>query len=273
MEPSLLDYVQDSFVNSDIVAILVDVSNKLQREKLDSQILNLLRTNRDKESILVINKIDKLKDKRSLLEITSILTSGIVGNFPIYKSKQTSLLSELKSGNFESLFKRTENYLNYNDSTKDEDIDLNEDNTGWPNFSQVFMISALENDGIGELRSYLLNKAQYRPWLYSENAVTTEKPKSLIIDALREVCLELFHKEIPYNLFFQIVMWEVDDSDNMFIVVDLHCPAKFTTLIIGPKGSTISKIVRKSKEVLCNIFHCDVSLKIAIKPNNNKNKK
>src|SRR5699024_4001394 len=103
-------------------------------------------------------------------------------------------------------------------------------------------------------------------WLYNANAVTTQKPKDLILEAVREVSLELLHQEIPYNLHFQIVMWELDEVGNLYIVLDMFCPSKFQSLIIGPKGSSISSIVRKSREVLCNIFRCDVSLKLAVKP-------
>lgn len=267
LDSSLLAELENTLINSDMVALLVDASNKREKAKLNPGILNLLRSNRDKESLLILNKIDKLSHKRELLNITSTLTSGIVGGYIIHKPDSKSLQMELSRGNFETLFKRTEKvYLNYQDTNKSENVNPNEDNIGWPNFSLVFMLSALHNDGVGELRSYLLNKAQPKPWLYNGDAVTPQRPRTLIVDAMREVCLDLLHQEIPYNIYFQIVMWELDELDNLFIAVDMYCPAKFQSLVIGPKGSTISTIVRKSREIMCNIFRCDVSLKINVKP-------
>lgn len=263
----MLDDVYYSMVKSDIIAIIADVSNERERSKINRGILELLRKNRDKESVLLLNKIDRIKHKRNLLDITSTLCSGIVGGNLISKPDRSSIQLQLKRGKFDELFKETEQkYLKYADLNKDESSALeNEDGIGWPNFSQVFMISALHNDGIDDLRTYLLGKAKPRPWLYNGNAVTLQNPKNLIFDGIREVCLDMFHQEIPYNLNFQIVMWDLDEVGNLFVAVNMFCPAKFQSLIIGPKGSTISTIVRKSREALCTIFRCDVSLKIAVK--------
>ncbi|XP_017487831.1 PREDICTED: GTPase Era, mitochondrial-like [Rhagoletis zephyria] len=267
LEKSLVDDVYYSMVKSDVIAILADVSNERERHKINRGILEMLRKNRDKESILLLNKIDRVKQKRNLLDITSTLCSGIVGGNPIHKPDRSSIKMQLKRGQFDELFKETEEkYLKYADREQDENSAVeNEDGIGWPNFSRVFMISALHNDGVDDLRRYLLSKAKHRPWLYSGSAVTLENPKNLIFDGIREVCLELFHQEIPYSINFEIVMWDLDEVGNLFIAVNLFCPAKFQSLIIGPKGSTISTIVRKSREALCTIFRCDVSLKIAVK--------
>lgn len=275
LNKSMLSNVHYSLVKSDVIAILADVSNERERLKLNRGIIELLRKHRDKESLLVLNKVDRMRIKQNLLNITSTLTSGIVGGVPIHKPDRTSLQLQMKRGNFEEIFKKTdEKYLKYQDENKeDESITEGEDGIGWPNFSRVFMVSALHDDGIDDLRAYLLNQATHRPWLHSASAVTLQQPKDIIFDAVREVCLDLLHQEIPYNLYFQIVMWEVDEIGNLFVVLDMYCPAKFQSLIIGPKGSTISTIVRKSREALCNTFRCDVSLKIAVKPTSKSNNK
>lgn len=257
--------IQFSLTNTDVIAIIVDSSNKYEQERLHLKILELLRRNRDKESLLILNKVDKIKQKRRLLEITNNLTTGLIDGKPFRKPDDLQLKMELKEGNFETLFHRTEHYLQYKDQGDDKEIELQESMIGWPNFSQVFMVSALYDDGINYLRSHLLQKATDRPWLYNENFVTPQKPEKLIIDCLRGVCFELFRQEIPYNIWFKIVMWEVDEIGNLFLVIDMHCPKKFLSYIIGPKGVNISTLVRKSRESLSDTFRCDVSLKIAAK--------
>lgn len=267
LNPNFVTELKESLIKADIITIMADVSNRRERTKLNRGILDLLRENRDKESLLILNKVDRLQKKQEILDITHTLTSGIVDGKNIRKLDDFEYKLEINNRNFEKLFRKTEKYLKYRDNETNGDIEQIEDNIGWPNFSQVFMISALHDDGVDDLRSFLLNKAKPQPWLYNADAVTTQKPKNLIIETIRQICLDLLRQEIPYNLYFQIVMWELDDVGNLFIVVDMFCPSKFQSLIIGPKGSTISTIVRKSRDVLCDVFRCDISLKIAVKAN------
>ena len=272
LELSFANDLKISAGNADIIAMLVDISNRRERSKLNQGILDLLQqyhNNENKESLLVLNKVDKIRDKRSLLDIVSTLTNGIVDGQPVSLSNidDDILKAELKQGKFDMLFQRTDKYYKeYQDKNIETvESDFKHNGIGWPKFSQVFMISALHNDGIQQLRKYFLQKAKEKSWFYSGNVVTVQNPKQIIIDTIREVCLELFNQEIPYNFRYQIVMWEQDDLGNLYLVVDILCPEKFLSLLIGPKGLNISNIVRKARESLSNIFHCDISLKIAAK--------
>lgn len=265
LELTFINDLKYSIQNCDIITILTDVSNQREQSKLNKGVLSILKENPEKESILVLNKVDKIKDKRSFLEIISTLTNNIVGgeNVSTDHSEREQIKFELKHAKFDTLFKRTEqHYFNYKDQ---EQSNENENGKGWSNFSRVFMLSALNNDGVDNLRKYFIQKAMPKSWIYNGNIVTPQNPQRLIIETIREICLESFIQEIPYKLHFRIVMWEIDELENLYLVVDIFCPEKFLSLVIGPKGSTISKIVNHSRESLSNTFRCDVSLKIAVK--------
>lgn len=61
--------------------MVVDASNKYAREALDPEILKALHFFADKQSILVLNKVDKSRgDHTLLLDITRRLTGGFVGS-------------------------------------------------------------------------------------------------------------------------------------------------------------------------------------------------
>uniref|UniRef100_A0ABM0MAH7 Uncharacterized protein LOC102807525 n=1 Tax=Saccoglossus kowalevskii TaxID=10224 RepID=A0ABM0MAH7_SACKO len=66
------------FEEADIVMVLVDVSNKWTRFKLDSDIIMTLNSYPNVKSLLVLNKIDTVQKKNLLLSITAQLTEGIV---------------------------------------------------------------------------------------------------------------------------------------------------------------------------------------------------
>ncbi|XP_054749472.2 GTPase Era, mitochondrial-like [Lytechinus pictus] len=75
---SLLVDAKNTLLESDLVAVLVDVSNKWTNMKLDQEILLQLYTHSHLPSILILNKVDALKTKQSLFEITESLTEGVV---------------------------------------------------------------------------------------------------------------------------------------------------------------------------------------------------
>lgn len=60
--------------------MVVDASNKYARKALDLELLKALHFFSDKESILVLNKIDMSRgDPTRLLDVTRRLTGGVVG--------------------------------------------------------------------------------------------------------------------------------------------------------------------------------------------------
>lgn len=93
-------------------------------------------------SPLTFKQIDAMKSKGRLLSLTRILTSSEVPNKKDSDKEvsETKLLTEI-CDNFSSV----------------EDVDPDfyeniEHKRGWPLFSKVFMVSALKDDGIEDLR-------------------------------------------------------------------------------------------------------------------------
>uniref|UniRef100_A0A0R3UDC6 G domain-containing protein n=1 Tax=Mesocestoides corti TaxID=53468 RepID=A0A0R3UDC6_MESCO len=66
--------------DADLILVVVDASNKYSREALDPEVLKTLHFFSTKESVLVLNKVDKSKGNPTrLLEVTRRLTAGVVG--------------------------------------------------------------------------------------------------------------------------------------------------------------------------------------------------
>lgn len=268
LEPTFISDPLTGAEMADVIAVITDVSNVRERERLNAGIIKLLDRYRMNESILILNKIDKINEKRKLLDITTRLTCGMVGGVSSILNKKTPI-PDSKRG-LEKLFDRTEERLKDFEPKEIIEEENTEERVGWNRFSHVFMTSALTGDGVEDVRQYLLTRARFRPWKYHSWQVTDQSPNELVETTLREKFLDAFRQEIPYKMRFSTTMWHLDDSGNLLISIDVLCPHKFQSLVIGPKGETIASIVRTTRESLTNTFHCDVSLKLIVKGVPNK---
>jgi len=269
LESTFISDPQTSVDVANIIAVITDVSNIRDRDKINPGILKLLQRHHNKESILILNKIDKVKEKRKLLDITTRLTCGVVGGISSVKTIQRPIETTNSAKNLEKIFEQAERKLNFQTSSIEDDKSDDEEKIGWNKFSRVFMVSALNGNGIEDVREYLLDRARFQPWIYHRSQVTDQSPQEILKTTLREKCLDLLRQEIPYKIGFVITMWQLDKMGNLYVAVDVMCPQRFQSVVIGPKGQTISTLVQSTRESLSNTFHCDVSLKLIVKGVNN----
>ncbi|XP_059829663.1 GTPase Era, mitochondrial isoform X3 [Hypanus sabinus] len=80
LEKSLLVDPWHSVKAADLVLVLVDVSDHWTRNKLHTEVLRCLTQNPQIPAVLALNKVDLLKSKGLLLDLTIKLTEGIVNN-------------------------------------------------------------------------------------------------------------------------------------------------------------------------------------------------
>lgn len=105
---------------SDLIVVVHDVSDDYSRDKLDSEVLKCLFAHPDKETVLVLNKTDRLKHKSQLLSLVSSLTGGRLNGKEFMekqrdrdrerKSKYTR--NSLRDDEYEELFARTAEVMN-----------------------------------------------------------------------------------------------------------------------------------------------------------------
>lgn len=167
LERSLIVDPESSLQTVDLIAVLVDASQRYTEYGLDRQVLDMLYRNPYTETILILNKVDRIKKKSKLLEISRTLTSGIVDSKPVprfepithhlTKAQKALLWQEQQDGTRAAeidpevkFWEDVEAYARL--TTVDERKMFVEKKTGWPKFKEVFMISALDGDGIGELK-------------------------------------------------------------------------------------------------------------------------
>ena len=147
---------EKALLKADLLLVLHDVSNKWTRESLSPLVLRLLHLHPNKESFLVLNKIDSIKEKRMLLKLTRQLTEGIIdGQAIITTPAPSKIRRDKKTIITETANPTTESNFPENPS-ETQVAKAIEGKIGWPRFKKVFMVSALEGDGVSDIMVILL---------------------------------------------------------------------------------------------------------------------
>ncbi|KAK7861931.1 hypothetical protein R5R35_009392 [Gryllus longicercus] len=248
LERAFISNPEEAMLEADVIGVVHDVSNKWTAKHLDHRTLRLLELHSDKNSILILNKIDALHKKYKLLELINILTNkSVKSSCPVEKPKVTKL-SEI------SVMKMVK------------------DQHGWSEFNEVFMVSSLTGSGLGDVKEYLLQQAKLGPWIYKPGQFTDESPEDLILQTVHSRLLEYLPQEIPYILEPEMEFFKIHPDGRIVSVVLVNCPSPhLEKLVMGPKGKRIKLIAQEAEQDIRNTFHENVYLKLVVTGHPNKN--
>uniref|UniRef100_A0A131X9A4 GTPase Era, mitochondrial n=1 Tax=Hyalomma excavatum TaxID=257692 RepID=A0A131X9A4_9ACAR len=277
LEATMIVDPEHALLNADVVAVMVDASDHWRRHTLDEETLRLLEYNAQLTSVLIVNKVDLLKSKRQILEFTHSLTGGVIGGVVANREKVVK-----KKFSPEELFARTEAVLKSETANVQQNA-LNEKGIlekqtpqsehkkPWRNFSRVFMISALNDDGVNDIRNYLLETAKPSEWMYPYELVTDQNPHELATLIVREKILNRLPREVPYNLSVKVSGWDLDTAGVLHIVMEIIGKnTRHVKHILGASGTTIKEVAAESRQDIAATFRSDVSLKLVVKTDKRK---
>lgn len=232
-----------SIQNSNLVGVLHDVSNHWTRGQLHPTILDLLKEFHSIPSFLILNKIDKLKSKRALLDLVRALTCN---NLSL-----TSLESKKKS---------KEEPVEEKPKDKDREYEKKAEVVGWPNFKGVFMVSSLIGDGVDKVVEFIESQSVVNPWEFKNNEVTDQSPTELIQQFVRARLLDYLPQEIPYLLKSQLEYF-CDENNKIFASVIVVCPTeRIEKLVCGAGDGKLRQITDRVTSDLVQSFKLPVSL-------------
>lgn len=228
-----------SIQNSNLIGILHDVSNFFSRNSLDPIVLSLLQEFNKIPSFLILNKIDRLRSKRALLDLVKVLTCNNIGlnkNFSVRKEPEPKVPQDP------------------NREREKSDI------VGWPHFKGVFMVSSLNGDGIDEVAKFIESQAEAGPWEFKNNEVTDKKPSALIEEFVRARLLDYLPQEIPYLLTPKLEYFS-DENNKIFASVLINCPSeRLEKLLCGAGDGKLKQITERVTSDLIESFKVPVSL-------------
>lgn len=201
LEQSFKSAYRHAIQHADVIAVLHDASNGWTRKELHPTVLDTLKAYTHLPSFLVLNKIDALKSKRVLLDLIKTLTNDTLttrrGAKDVTQAPTAKESDQLAAGNR-----------------------LNQRETSWSHFSDVFLVSAMTGTGLNDLQDYLAGQAKSRQWRFPSDVHTDASPEALIVESVRARLLDYLPQEIPYNLKCEIEYYSVEKRKRKS---ETHC--------------------------------------------------
>ncbi|MGP1396169.1 MAG: GTPase Era [Inquilinaceae bacterium] len=133
-------------------------------------------------------------------------------------------------------------------------------------FSDIFMISALTGDGVGDLRRHLAAAVPEGPFLFPPDQLTDLPQRLFAAEITREQIFHKLHQELPYAAAVETESWEplADGSIRVGQIVYVQRDSQ-KPIILGKGGRTIKAIGSAARAELEDLLDRRVHLNLFVK--------
>ena len=137
-------------------------------------------------------------------------------------------------------------------------------------FAQVFMISALNGDGVADVRNWCTERMPEGPWLYPADQAADIPSRLLAAEITREKLYMKLHDELPYSTTIETDKWteQKDGSarieQTIYVSRDSQKP-----IVLGQGGRMVKAIGAASREELERLFERRVHLFLYVRVREN----
>ena len=133
-------------------------------------------------------------------------------------------------------------------------------------FARVFMVSALNGDGVEDLRAYLADAVPQGPWLYPEDQLTDAPLRQAAAEITREKLFLRLHDEIPYSLTVETADWKELRDGSVRIEQTIYVMREGQRkILLGAKGATIKEISMAARQDISDMVGAPVHLFLFVK--------
>ena len=132
-------------------------------------------------------------------------------------------------------------------------------------FTDIFMISAQNGDGLKDLKSFLTEKAPAGPWLYPQDQLSDISDRLMAAEVTREKLYLRLHQELPYDSTVETDAWKETKSgiridQTIYVARDSQKP-----IVLGKNGQTLKAIGKAAREELTEQLGTPVHLFLHVK--------
>lgn len=133
-------------------------------------------------------------------------------------------------------------------------------------YDEIFMISALNGDGISPLLEKLAERMPEGPALYPPEQTADLPMRLLAAEVTREKLMLRLHQELPYQLMVETESWEPFDNGAIRIrQAVIIAREQHKGMVLGKGGSAIKAIGKSAREELTELLGQPVHLFLFVK--------
>jgi GTP-binding protein Era len=133
-------------------------------------------------------------------------------------------------------------------------------------FEDVFLVSALNGDGVGDVANWVAGRMPEGPWLYPEDQAADIPMRLLAAEITREKIYHRLHDELPYASAVETEKWEErkDGSVRIDQVIFVQRDGQ-KAIALGKGGKTIKTIGELARKDMEDLFGRRVHLFLFVK--------
>lgn len=133
-------------------------------------------------------------------------------------------------------------------------------------FAATFMVSALNGNGVADLKTWLAAQVPPGPWHYPPDQISDAPLRQLAAEITREKLFERLHQELPYQSTVETESWkELKDGSvriEQTIYVERESQRK---IVLGKGGQTIKAIGADARKDIAEAAEAPVHLFLFVK--------
>ncbi|MBL6931862.1 MAG: GTPase Era [Rhodospirillales bacterium] len=133
-------------------------------------------------------------------------------------------------------------------------------------FTEIFMISAENGDGVKDLLDNLSENLSEGPWMFPEDQISDMPSRLLAAEITREKVYLQLHQELPYAVTVETEKWEQGDDGSARVNQIIYVQkAGQKAIVLGKGGSKIKQIGESSRRELEDLLGHRVHLFLFVK--------
>lgn len=133
-------------------------------------------------------------------------------------------------------------------------------------FTDVFMVSALREDGLDGLGKILAERVPAGPWMFPEDQVSDLPQRLLAAEITREKAFLMLHQELPYALTVESERWEEREDGSARVDQTIYIQRESQkAIVVGAKGRTIKAIGSAARVELEQLLERPIHLFLHVK--------
>jgi GTPase len=122
-------------------------------------------------------------------------------------------------------------------------------------FAATFMVSALNSDGVADLKAWLAGAVPAGPWLYPEDQMSDAPLRSLAAEITREKLFLRLHQELPYRSTVETDAWTEQPDGSVRIEQTIYVERESQRkIVLGKGGQTIKAIGSDARREIAGLI-------------------